>query len=117
MGLALDLLNCHLSRAGRTPTPCHGSGRAASQCVGTVSENTFALYTLFFNEARAICAYVQARDYKDETLALLQGVGRLAADAGQAVEQVFDHVHALKIETEAAHATAIHQVSITSPSP
>lgn len=63
-----------------SPRPCSET-LPLEVCTGSLSEHSFQLYTIVFNEARAICAFVLARDFKSETSRMLVALHAAATES------------------------------------
>jgi len=112
--LALRLLSCHLEMSGRSGHACRDS-TPLSVCTGVLSEHAFQLYTAFFNESRAICSYVLARDFKRETSRMLVALHGAAEEAGATLLGLDDSLVGLSRgvdRLDAAHRRLHEQVGL-----
>ena len=113
--LAVALTNCHLAESGLNTHACE-PGDSVLMCTRNMKQShDFDTYTAFFNQATAICFYLQQNDFNTRSESLVRQLLGATDAAGRVLDAIASYVtviadlQARLVET--SHAAGVGDVS------
>ena len=84
--LAIDFTNCHLLKSGRNKFSCSRRTQI-KQCIRSMDNTTFLVYTTFFAHTTNICFYVKSELWQQSTEYTISKLKRTSQDFAAQLEE------------------------------